>query len=220
MPRHKPIQSGDRFSRWTVIGFHGVANKDHHWLCVCNCGNSAVVSSGNLRSGRSSSCGCRRVEVSQAQAGSNLRHGESGQSATGEYRAWLAMLRRCLTPTAGNYANYGAKGVKVCERWLTYENFLADMGHKPSSEYSLDRYPDQRGDYEPSNCRWATAIEQQRNKTNNTLVTIEGKTRCAAEWCAVTGLASSTFHNRVKRGWSGVELLRPPRQRATPTSGG
>lgn len=216
----KPIETGDSFNRWTVIAFHAVVNKDYHWLCVCDCGGIGIVSSGNLRSGRSSSCGCRRVEVSSSQTGSNLRHGESGKNASPEYRTWVGMLSRCFVPSAGNYRNYGAKGITVCERWLVYENFLADMGRKPTAQHSLDRYPDQSGNYEPGNCRWATVGEQARNRTDNALITIDGETRCATDWCASSGLAQSTFHNRVKRGWTGVKLLSPPRGTATPTSGG
>lgn len=95
----------------------------------------------------------------------NLKHGHAVNGRlTAEYRAWQNMHRRCKYPSTHNYADYGGHGIRVCERWSVFANFIADMGTKPSPKHSIDRFPDNDGNYEPSNCRWATASEQRRNQ--------------------------------------------------------
>ena len=198
MLKHRePIKVGDTFRRWIVLGYVGVASKDHQWLCRCDCGTVKAVSSGNLRR-RSSSCGCYRREVSRAQTGTSLRHGESGKARTPEYAAWVAMMQRCYCQGAGNYRNYGAVGIKVHERWHVYENFLADLGRKPSSKHSLDRYPNSEGNYEPDNVRWATASQQSRNTKSNRMVTVNGESHCIAEWSERTGISPQKLYRSAK----------------------
>lgn len=128
-----------------------------YWLCVCHCGKEKVIRAEHLTSGRIVSCGCWARE----KAADRLRtHGLTG---TPEYGNWASMLGRIRSPVE-NHAFY--KQVKVCERWLKFENFLADMGKKPTPKHSIDRI-DPYGDYEPSNCRWATAEEQMQNQRRN-----------------------------------------------------
>jgi hypothetical protein len=100
----------------------------------------------------------------------SVTHGQTVGGYTPEYRAWLKMRERCLNPNTEMFPAYGGRGIKICERWKSFENFYLDMGRKPSRNYSLDRV-DVDGDYEPGNCRWATANDQARNKRNNTLTT-------------------------------------------------
>lgn len=211
--KYKPIQLGDRFYRWTVITYIGVQGKDKLWLCRCECGIEKKVFQGNLRKGRSMSCGCWRRENSSVLGKRHKRHGESGDDATPEYIAWCSMMRRCYSLNAGNFNDYGARGITVAQRWHVYENFLADMGRKPSLDCSPDRYPDQRGNYEPGNVRWATPAEQARNRIDNRLITINGETRCAIDWYQDYNIPSSTFHNRIRRGWVGTHLLDLPRSK-------
>ena len=156
--------TGQTFGQLTVLSFTG---KDKHreanWFCKCNnCYNFAVVTGRNLRKGNVKSCGCIRREY-------HTKHGEYKSS---EYSSWLHMKRRCYNSKDKRFSQYGGRGIKITERWLGkygFENFLVDMGKKPTSKHSLDRIDCNRG-YEPSNCRWATYSEQninQRLKSNN-----------------------------------------------------
>lgn len=212
--KYPPLQPKDEFKRLVLISLIEKKHHGEYWLCICACGELVRAFSGNLRKGRSGSCGCLRREVSRGNK-HGMRHGESGVNATPEYLAWCSMMRRCYSPNAGNYAAYGGAGITVCARWHIYENFLADMGRMPQAGMTPDRYPNKVGNYEPDNCRWATDQEQARNKTNNVELTINNKTQCIAAWVEETGIASSTIHNRIKRGWPLERLLEPPRTTAT-----
>lgn len=138
-------------------------------------------------------------------------HGESnyctGQQ-TPEYRVLCGIIARCCNPNNKAFGNYGGRGIKVCDQWRnSYETFLCDVGRRPSSEYSLDRYPDKNGNYEPGNVRWATDIEQGRNKRNNLLVEINGETRCLAEWLERLGVSRPAYYGRIYHGLSPQEAL-------------
>jgi hypothetical protein len=130
------------------------------WLCKCECGNEAIVGSNNLRKGRTLSCGCFNRERSTE---ANTRHGNATRrSTTREYRIWASMLSRCRNPGTNNYKYYGGRGISVCERWHTFDNFLADIGEIPHP-LTIDRI-DNEGNYEPGNVRLATPKEQAQNK--------------------------------------------------------
>ena len=122
------------------------------WRCFCDCGNEWFVSSAHLKSGHTKSCGCLKKETS-------FVHGMHG---TPEYRIWDAIVQRCENPKNTAYKSYGGRGIKVCERWHKFENFYADVGDRPEG-LTFDR-KDNDGDYEPTNWRWATRSEQQRNR--------------------------------------------------------
>ena len=146
-----------RFGRWRVISFAGHQGKRTAWHCACDCGTERVVAGLNLTQGRSTSCGCRAREVASAN---NATHRQTDSPA---YQSWLAMKKRCENPRASNYARYGGRGVTVCRRWASdFTAFLADMGPRPAG-MTLDRI-DPNGNYEPSNCRWATAHDQRVNR--------------------------------------------------------
>lgn len=131
------------------------------WHARCNCGSDTIVSAAHLRAGITKSCGCRRRDNRIAP---HIKHGEGGRSKSAEYRAWIAMKNRCLNPNQDRFADYGGRGISVCVRWLkSFENFLSDMGRKPSPLHTLDR-KDNNGDYKPSNCRWATPEQQRANQ--------------------------------------------------------
>lgn len=134
------------------------------WLCLCDCGLEVITTGNNMRNGKAKSCGCLKIETA-----SNLNR-THGLSKTKTYAIWKGMIRRCENPNEQNYQYYGARGIKVCDRWRNdYKNFLADMGEKPQG-LSIDRI-NNSGDYEPSNCRWSDVFRQASNKSkpkNNT----------------------------------------------------
>jgi hypothetical protein len=157
--------TGQRFSRWTVIR-RAPSARDTRWLCRCDCGESRKVVATSLQRGASKSCGCLQRElVAALMTVRHRRHGEASRhKPSSEYCAWIAMRVRCSKPGNRSFKYYGGRGIKVCDRWLkSYENFLADMGRKPSSKHSINRINND-GNYEPSNCCWATKSEQARNR--------------------------------------------------------
>lgn len=133
-------------------------------LCVCECGNLKSYLVSDLRSGEIRSCGCWKSRPDRPPP--HLTHGEARTNKrSSEYRTWDGIKRRCSDPKRNSWKYYGARGITVCERWMnSYENFLADMGRRPSPQHSIDRYPNNDGNYESGNCRWATAKEQSANK--------------------------------------------------------
>lgn len=165
-------------------------NQQRYWGCECECGGLIKVSTSGLRSGNNSSCGCL------AKEGNNLRH---GRAKTPEWIAWVAMRQRCENPKVHNYVRYGGRGIKVCQRWARFENFFADMGKRPAGS-SIDRIRNS-GNYSPSNCRWATAKQQARNRRSNRILAYQGQEHCLATWCEKLGLPYHLARDRLARGW-------------------
>ncbi len=194
--------AGQRFGKWTVIKCTG---RDKHrqvtWLCRCGCGKEAVVSGGSLRS--SHSRGCRSC--------AKTTHGGTG---TGLHSVWNGLRRRCHDKNCHNYKNYGGRGIMVCPEWNAFGAFrdwaLAN-GYKPSLQ--IDRINND-GNYDPSNCRFATSKQQNRNRRDNHLVTINGVKRTIAEWAEGAGIKYHTLRMRVNRGWREERLLAPLREEA------
>ena len=144
--------AGQRFGRLVVLSLTKKRSGGNTvWKCLCDCGSKTLVSANHLQSGHTKSCGCFQKEI-------RIKHGRYHYS---EYKIWNTMIQRCENPKHVSYKYYGARGIKVCERWHKFENFYADMGPKPEGK-SIDRI-DNEGNYEPDNCRWSTRSEQRQN---------------------------------------------------------
>lgn len=170
------------------------------------CGKVKLVQPNVIAKGAGKYCG------RTCYAASITTHGES--AATGdsaEYRIWHTMKERCLNPNATGYAaTYGGRGITICDRWRdSFEDFLIDMGRRPSPDHSLDRVNNERG-YEPGNVRWATRSEQARNRRSNRLLTFDGETRCVAEWAERAGISQDCMRQRIKAGWEMERILATP----------
>jgi len=185
---------GLRYGRLTIIDW--VDEKPHlHVLCSCDCGNEKVIRITGLRNGNTVSCGCFNLERTTEV---NTRHGKSHESI---HNIWKGMNSRCNTPTCSTYKHYGARGIKICERWKSFENFYADMGDRPAG-MTLERI-DNSGNYEPSNCKWATHKEQMRNRRFNNVITYNGQTKCMSAWADELGIKIGTLWHRIEiAGWS------------------
>lgn len=196
------VKPGVEFGLWTVIEFAGRIRYRDCWNCRCRCGTVAVRQERQLVSGKNGGCAiCRNGTRTH------------GKTLTPEHVAWKAMLQRCYYEKHPQHKDYGGRGIKVCDRWRnSFENFLADMGPKPSPEHSIDR-EDNDGNYEPDNCRWQTPVDQCNNKRNNVLVTVDGETKTVAQWAAITGLSPFTIYARINSlKWSHHRAVtEPPR---------
>lgn len=189
-----------RFGRLVALEYAG----SEYWLCKCDCGSLKKVNGTKLRRGKTRSCGCLVREVNaRVQRARQTKH---GMSKSPEYAIWAAMHARCSNPNHKEWPNYGGRGVRVCERWASFENFFADMGPKPSKEHSLDR-TDNGLIYSKDTCRWATHVEQHNNTRRNRMLTFQGRTQMAAEWARERGMRYSTLHGRIQRGWSAERVL-------------
>ena len=195
IPRRYKDRSGDVIGRLTVLHCVGVKGpKNAIWLCRCSCGETCNATTTSLRLS-TRSCGCMKRESDRN------RFRKHGMDRTPEHMAWMAMNRRVRNKNQKYYHLYGGRGISICERWsgeCGFSNFLADMGKKPSQSHSLDRI-NVNGNYEPSNCRWATSAEQARNKRTNRTLSANGKTMCIADWADHLGLHRSTIEKRLKR---------------------
>jgi hypothetical protein len=175
--------------------------------CRCDCGNLREADAYNLRRGQSTSCGCvKNLRISQ----SLMRHGHASHGKpTTEYAIWSAMIQRCTNPNNNRYARYGQRGIKVCDRWKnSFENFLSDVGPRPSARHSIDRINND-GNYEPGNVRWATAVEQARHRTSSLIVEYLGESKSLMEWCDTLGLRKKYWSivRRIRAGWEPTDAF-------------
>lgn len=155
------VEEDQKFGRWTVTG-PGLSKS----YCVCECGEEKVVKNKNLVKGLSMSCGClaNELAVERSTTHGHSHHSQKrGGKQSPTYRSWRGMIDRCVYPSNASYKRYGGRGIKVCDRWRKFENFLEDMGEKPSPEHDIDR-KDSNKNYEKSNCRW---LHRSKNRNHS-----------------------------------------------------
>lgn len=195
---------GQTFGRLTVVG-RSTGNTRNHWVCRCECGTVKLVPRSPLVAGRTVSCGCQRREKLID------RSRKHGQCKTPTWYTWSQMVKRCTHPGASNYEHYGGRGIRVCDAWLSFEGFLADMGVKPDG-MSIER-KDVNGNYEPGNCIWIPVAEQMANRRDNIRVHVDGKQMALSQACRVLGINYARTITRMRRkGWSFEKAAsEPPR---------
>lgn len=212
MPARRYVPLNIRLSGTRLTPIRYVESNKHEgrlFLFRCDCGRESVLPIKRVWSGNTSSCGCVRSEMVVRK---NTKHGHGTRDGRGiEYRVWKAMRQRCNDPNAENYYKYGAKGVRVCERWNDFEKFLEDVGPAPSLKHSVDRFPNRRGDYEPGNVRWATASEQARNRDGTQVVEYEGEKYLLVDLAEKHNTTAAFVRSRLARGWSLKQALTLPK---------
>lgn len=201
------FQAGDRYVRLVIVSeaerYISPGGQSRRMVnCMCDCGQAVTVRTSSLRSGLTLSCGCLQAERAAQSGRDSATHGMTDSDT---YHVWQSMKQRCENEKHECYDHYGGRGISVCERWQSFENFLVDMGECPDG-LTLDRR-DNNGNYEPGNCRWATWFQQNSNRRGLLLLTMDGETLCAAEWARRTGINQDTIRWRIRRGWTVAEAL-------------
>ena len=190
---------GETFGDLTVVDV-----TDASVICKCACGNTKEFSNWLMEYREPKTCGCY-----MSRYGSKLIPKTHGLSKTPEYSIWKAMRRRCNKHNDPHYANYGGRGIKVCEEWNeSFESFISDVGFRPDKSYTLDRI-DNDGNYEPGNVRWATRMDNQNNRRNTVYIEYNGQNRTLREWSEVTGIPFKTLNMRYRRGKTLEEVFNP-----------
>ena len=197
---------GNKYGRLTVLKLDhikeyispkGTKHKREYYLCSCDCGKTNIVEKSHLKSGIVQSCGCLREE---RLVNACKKH---GMKHTRIYDMWANIKSRCFNEKDPCFKHYGGRGISMCKEWendfTAFYNWAMDNGYKDS--LSIDRI-NNNGNYNPSNCRFATKIEQGRNRRTNRLITYKGKTHCISEWAEMLGINQSTLYYRFRRGWT------------------
>ena len=203
---------GMKFGRLTVMDRESPKSKKAKglWVCKCECGNVIKVNTSDLKSGNTTSCGCKRKETLRQL---RTKHGESN---TRLYNVWSDMKKRCYNTKNVDYKNYGGRGITVCDEWMDFQNFyewaIANGYDKtaPRGQCTIDRI-DVDGCYEPENCRWVDRYIQMNNKRNNRILTYNGESHTLAEWCEIVNIPYNCLKSRLnKLHWSVEKTLTTP----------
>jgi len=203
--------TGQRFSRFKVLSKSPTkgSRNETMWICQCDCGTQRTVIHDKLLSGNNKSCGCLKSE--KARLNGIIYGTTHGLSRHPVYQSWRSMIQRCTNQNHTFYESYGGRGIDIDPSWMSFDQFLKDMGNRMDGQ-TLDRIDNMKG-YSKSNCRWADAKTQHRNRRDNRLATIHGATKTVAEWSEISGIANDTIWNRIKSGWSEDRLLQPSRNK-------
>ncbi len=197
MPKREDIKD-KRFGMLKILEYVHTRNGKAYWLCRCDCKNEKIIDGASIRNEDTKSCGCYRSMFF-------MKH---GMSRTKTYQSWSLMKQRCLNPKNDRYKNYGGRGITFCKRWSNFKNFLEDMGEKPKG-LTLERI-NNNGNYEPSNCKWATPKEQSNNMRRNVLIKFRGKTGTISYWAEKMNIERYSLGRRLRAGWSVKRALTTP----------
>jgi len=199
--------TGKVFGRLTVVDLNTdrSTSKRKFWNCICDCGRPKIAGGDNLKNGKTSSCGCLFKEIHPITQAKRRKFAPEEKAFR---HIWRLMIRRCHNPRDNMYHHYGARDIKVCERWHDYYNFKSDMFPRPDG-MTLERINNEEG-YCPENCRWASQLDQCNNRRNSNRQTINGTTKTVSEWCRHYGISSSAVYQRLGRGWDIKSALTKP----------
>lgn len=187
---------GDIVSGFTICNIRRDNRSKAIGEFVCFCGNKFSARVDHVSSKRIGSCGCNAKNNAFIHGYARVK------KQFPEYICWASMKQRCGDPKHKSYKNYGGRGIGVCERWMhSFENFLEDMGNRPTKLHSVDRI-NVNGNYEPGNCRWATKKQQMRNMTTNRMLEFDNKIQCVSDWAEEVNIAATVISKRLARGWS------------------
>lgn len=204
-PRAKPL-TGQVFGRLTVLGPVRRRSQQIIYLCLCECGRHKEVQAGDLRNGRSKSCGCLQIELTRARS---ITHGQAHgrinvknkhekpiYRGSRTYRIWVHMRARCLNPKNKGYPDYGGRGITICDRWDSFQTFYEDMGDCPPG-CSIERVDNNQG-YSPDNCCWADQVTQGNNKRNNVIITYRGQQMTLGQAVRLAGVRYAQAYDRIR----------------------
>jgi len=188
--------------KYNMLTFIENAGVDKHqkrlWKMRCDCGNEKIVSANYVKCGKVKSCGCLRKQ------GNGRKHGKRHHPL---YSTWCNLKARCFNKNHPAYKNYGGRGITVCSEWVnSFEQFLKDVGEKPTKQSTLDRI-DNNGNYSPENVRWADRVTQRRNSRATREVTIGNQTKLITDWCDIFAISIASVHRRLNKGESVVSAL-------------
>lgn len=195
-----------RFGRLFVIDiYRPTKNGQRRWVCVCDCNNLAATTTHRLLNGLCQSCGCLRRGLPRSHG--HTTNGEASRT----YKSWRLMLSRCYNKNSNRYYRYGGRGITVCDRWRnSFAAFLEDMGERPE-RLTLDR-KDNNGPYCKDNCRWATLLEQSRNKSSSKMISYKGETKQLRAWAETLGLGYAMLRSRFMYGWTTERAFEQPKR--------
>lgn len=205
MPNVRKNVIGNRYGRVVVLNDAEDGKRRHRRVfCRCDCGVEKVLSLDGLTKGTIVSCGCRMREIA------SIYRKTHGKRNTTEFNIWIGIKQRCTNSNNRMYPRYGGRGIKICDRWVnSFEDFLKDMGCRPSLSHSIDRI-DNDGDYSPENCRWAIHVTQANNTSTNHMIEHNGETKSIADWARETGIPANRIQSRISRGWNFLDILNEP----------
>jgi hypothetical protein len=209
MPKPIVDVTDQKFGRLTALRRLGLKSGQARWECICECGVIKSYGLSQLKGGKTKSCGCLQKELTIQRS---TIHGHSTREDMSDtYVIWCGIKTRCFNENEPAYKNYGARGITMCDRWKdSFENFLEDMGERPSKKHSIDRIDNEKG-YEPGNCKWATRAEQARNNRRNVWIEYNGKKMVLTDWAKEYNIPMKTLRYRLQTAkWTIEKALTTP----------